>query len=1021
MPSAASFLPAHLLGMLSRRKGRPDLPMEDRFEAAIMCADGGSAGPDGRGWTGPFVTACDRFGGSVAVLRSTFALALFPRARAVKGAEAAAAACLAATEGGVRLSIHCGTVTSLVVGGSARLVPLVVGSAMGTALRRHVKSAAGSVVLSPVARKRGATEAAARAHALPRARLAPSVSSKLVPRALRSLSGDTVGVVALVELRGQRVAGIAAATAAIVEHLAEHGGVLLRAEPTEAGVLLTLVAGPDCECEGWAAELWSSLGDRARGMRLAAAHGPLCFVRLGAEPRMAVDVLGDPVDRVRAGLVGLPWGRQEVLPSPAPRRRAARRSAAASRPAIRAALIGRTEEMSELRATLDQAVAGQGGGMSVSGPAGIGKSRLAEELLASATGCGAVGHRVRVARSGEAALAPVARLVASMLGVPDGSSRAALADAAGRELQLLGVGDRARAIVLDLIGAVDGTEATSPSEVVAALLEVLARLDAPQLLVLEDMQWADDATVDVAGRLAVGCRGLRVLVVAVHREAADVLEECLGIALHPLGADESLQLARALWPDVGDAMAKAIATHSGGSPAYVVNGVWLAYESRGGSPPLPATLGELHARRVELLPVPARLVAQIGAVIGRTFFLEVLLRFEEAIAAAGQGLRALEDRGMVTRERIVGGGGRQWVRCELSHDLLRDALLGLGDESQRQRIHAAVALAIEELFADMARQTVGLRAHHWERAGEPARASRAYREAARESVRRGALRHAARSYRACLSLHDGATLSSVAVRCELATAVELRRGGTESALVELERARVEAHECGDPRALVVALRSIAAVGGVAPVRDELVAAYGAALARARAEGAKRREAVLLAGLAMLRPSGAAAGEDAVGLLERARALARETGDRRTEGRTLDHLAEAALSAGRARDAAAYLAQAIRIHHELGGSRLESLELARLASLLSDREQLDDARALWQRALELEVAAGDMARQGVARLALARLARLAGDPSGAARELADARRCLEAEPGAHLQALLEAESAEVPRVRDPDRA
>ena len=166
-----------------------------------------------------------------------------------------------------------------------------------------------------------------------------------------------------------------------------------------------------------------------------------------------------------------------------------------------AALVARDDEIASLRSALDKARAGEGSLVLLSGDAGVGKSALASALAEQA---GVTVLRGAAAQTRTEPHGPLVAALRSYLhAVPAGL------DGCGPLRSHL-------AVVLPELGdAVDGDRATLFEAFRCALVTVTQR--GPALMVLDDLHWSDEATLDVLAALAPHLRDLPILVIAAYR------------------------------------------------------------------------------------------------------------------------------------------------------------------------------------------------------------------------------------------------------------------------------------------------------------------------------------------------------------------------------------------------------------------------------------------------------------------------------------------------------------------------
>ncbi|GAA1926960.1 hypothetical protein GCM10009815_21830 [Nocardioides marmoribigeumensis] len=409
------------------------------------------------------------------------------------------------------------------------------------------------------------------------------------------------------------------------------------------------------------------------------------------------------------------WLRGSPSP-PRPADRAAERLDR-TRPVPRARVpwetVGRAAEERALTGLLEQAAGGDLALGTLVGEPGIGKSRLVEQVVAEAR---AMGFAVGVGRCSQDDGAP-----------PLWPWRAVLRAIAEQRAE------EPPRVSLD-------TDAEDPERAAFDAWESLATVvrrwaaEQPVLVVLEDLHWADRATLRALAHLvATQDDGVALAVLATRRPfpppegtSGDVEElltrrHATRLDLGGLTREESRALvAHVADQPVPDAQVDNWHERSGGNPFFLVE---LA-RTRAGEL-VPSTLRELLLRRLHPLPDGTADLLRQAAVAGREFSLEVVA------AAAGADPdavdRALDDAralGLV-RDREVG-------RLAFDHALTRDALVGALPPVRRARLHARVAHALET-DADLAlvvpeQERVSELASHWLAAG-PTHAARAWRAA----------------------------------------------------------------------------------------------------------------------------------------------------------------------------------------------------------------------------------------------------------------------------------------------------
>jgi DNA-binding SARP family transcriptional activator/predicted ATPase len=423
-------------------------------------------------------------------------------------------------------------------------------------------------------------------------------------------------------------------------------------------------------------------------------------------------------------------------------------------------LVGRAAEWAQLR-TAWAATAGRRSHFAlISGEAGIGKTRLAEELLEWARGEGIDVARTRsYATEAQLAYAPVTDWLRS----------AALRPGIGR-LDAVWLTEIAR-----LLPELREThrELPAPEPLIESwqrqrlytgiVRAVLARREALVLLI-DDLQWCDQDTMhwlhyilhlDVDARLLVVGTARAEEVSAHHPLTSFVYDlrrhgQLTELTLGPLNADETASLAAQVARCELDAgAASRLYRETEGHPLFVVEGVRAELldptppGSAGfgplGAPPesLPADRRSLPPRvqaviqmRLAQLSPGAQRLASVAATIGRDFTLAVLSRACDPDDANDNG--PLEGLDELWRRRIIREHGAG--RFDFSHDRLREVAYAGTGPIRRSLLHRRVAEALLHHASDLDAVS-GQIAGHYDRGGMPDDAIRFYQRAADVATR----------------------------------------------------------------------------------------------------------------------------------------------------------------------------------------------------------------------------------------------------------------------------------------------
>jgi DNA-binding SARP family transcriptional activator len=484
--------------------------------------------------------------------------------------------------------------------------------------------------------------------------------------------------------------------------------------------------------------LHTLVGDRAGAIRVYAE----CVEILQREMAMAP---GPRIQELHARLMTTPATLSEVA------------SAGHAQWSDSVPLIGRREAWRQVTGAWRRAAGGRAHLLVVAGEAGIGKSRLAAELVVWVERQGGSTASTRsYAAEGRLAFAPVA----------DWLRTAALRTALSRLSPVWG--SEVSRLLPEL--REQDPELPEPQPVRESwqrlrMFEAFSRAalagGGPLLLVLDDLQWTDTETLAWLRYLLRFAPEARLLVVATIRaeegdaepalpaflaelRSDDLLSE---IALGPLDESETAELAARL---TGRPLPVAEATRlhreTGGNPLFVVETVRAAtlHESAPGTA-LPPKIQAVIASRLVRLSPEARALAALAATVGQHFTLDLLAEASGLeLGALGRALEELWQRRLV---RDHGNGV-----YDFSHDRVREVAYAETGPVRHQLLHRQVAHALETLHGHDIDVVSGRVAAHYERAGQPARAIAHYRRAGERAKGLHAYGEAIQLFRKALAL-----------------------------------------------------------------------------------------------------------------------------------------------------------------------------------------------------------------------------------------------------------------------------
>lgn len=403
--------------------------------------------------------------------------------------------------------------------------------------------------------------------------------------------------------------------------------------------------------------------------------------------------------------------------------------------------VGRDRELGALVEAFEQARAGHGRLVAVCGDAGIGKSRLVEELVRHAA---LPADRVFTGRCFEQAGAPsywpwvrVLRAYGATRGI-DGFR----AD--------VGVHVQAFATLLPELlpaGATSSPGDAGDLEARYRLFEATVNLfrvaaSEPLVIVLEDVQWADDASLGLLELLAQELDGTRLLLLITYRDResarlprslAEAVRRGERIALRGLDTEAVAAIvARAGKAEPASSLVTRLAEVSGGNPFFleellrtlVQEGRLEVSHSATAPLTLPDTIRASIRRHLDVLSDADRELLSVAAVAGYEFDVALLeLATERPAAVVLERLEAPIAHGVVVDESAG--------RFRFAHALLRETLYGDIRTSARVRLHARIGDALERLHGNDDVAPLGTLAHHFLHAALLGTAPKAVEYAAR--------------------------------------------------------------------------------------------------------------------------------------------------------------------------------------------------------------------------------------------------------------------------------------------------
>ncbi|MBV9278887.1 MAG: tetratricopeptide repeat protein, partial [Chloroflexi bacterium] len=389
-------------------------------------------------------------------------------------------------------------------------------------------------------------------------------------------------------------------------------------------------------------------------------------------------------------------------------------------------LIGRERELRQLDSLLRDARAGQGRLVALVADPGLGKSRLVEEFWKRHLDVGFARVYAAAPSFGESIpYSMLSNVIRSLLFGEAADHEITVEELRTRLAALLPVErnvDDAVALLDDFLG-IEGGEETEVAQLearsrqamltnVLKMLLVARSRHQPLLLNLEDLHWADSASLDVLTPLLTGIQNLQVMVLLTHRprfsHSWSSLTFYREIRLQVLSREHAIDLlaeffgSNAIPVEVGE----RVIDKSGGNPFFLeqlLNNLVQtgAVVQRGGrwelagdlsSLSVPDTIQEILQARIDQLPRSARGILETAAVIGRNFLHRLLQAVSDNGSSVDDQLKLLKRQEFISEKSVV-----PELEYMFTHALMQDVVYHGLPEARRRVLHERVAQAIESL------------------------------------------------------------------------------------------------------------------------------------------------------------------------------------------------------------------------------------------------------------------------------------------------------------------------------------
>jgi class 3 adenylate cyclase/tetratricopeptide (TPR) repeat protein len=616
-------------------------------------------------------------------------------------------------------------------------------------------------------------------------------------------------------------------------------------------------------------------------------------------------------------------------------------------------IIGRKSELVQFHGLLHSCLeCGYGQNIFVRGEAGIGKTRLVEEMTSLAHEVKFACHKALIldfgAGKGQEA---IPSLVRSLLDITQGSSKRERELALERAEREGSVKPDNRVFLNDLLDLKQPLELSTLYDAMdpqarkegkrAALIEMLKSLALrrPVFIVVEDLHWADDITLDYLARLAATVTECKALIVFTTRAEGDPIDSSwrarAGEApivtwdLSPLRKEEAAKLVSD-YIDTNDSLARSCIERAAGNPLFLKQ--LLLSVKKGTSESIPDSIKSLVLSRMDQLSNENKLALQAASVLGQRFELDSL-RF--LIVTPGFECHELVERHLLRPE------GSLYL---FSHALIQEGAYSSLLKKQRIEWHSRAA----KWYAE---HDLILHAEHLEYADDAA-APGAYLKAAQKQFKQFRPERALQLVRAGLNI--ASTSNSFELKCLAGKLLRVMGSTPESIAAYRSASQIAANDTELCRALVGVSEGLE----VTEEHEELIKILVEAEVLAKSSSLSYERAKILklrAGVFFFK-------SDKDTCLEASNAalhFARESGSLEMVARTLSTVADAEFNRGHYNSAFHYFDQCIELAREYGFGRVLAANLPMRGFISHYRNDVEAKTRDHHEAVELAIKTRDL--------------------------------------------------------------
>jgi serine/threonine protein kinase/predicted ATPase len=494
---------------------------------------------------------------------------------------------------------------------------------------------------------------------------------------------------------------------------------------------------------------WTGSGDQQYRISGAAVQ---TATRLAAEANENEILISSECQRVAAPYFEMKahepivlQGKKEILPFSVLKESGLQSRLEAAEKTGLSPYTGREKELNSLKSALDSVKNGEGQLVTISGEAGIGKSRLLfefRELLNLEQERIVQGRSLTYGK--QVSYSPFIEAIRDLLSIAEISSSQSL----DKEVvhRILNV-DKALAEFIPIylhILSIPSKGNSLPKHLARedlrlAIQEALLAIftssakTGPLILILEDWQWTDETSDDVLKQIIESLLNFPILLLITSRPEKVLnfgnLSQETSIRLGPLDRSSSRVIIESVFQadSVSDNLVATIHDHTGGNPFFIEELCHSLFESgkiqvqkgvailtdKWENVPLPQTVDAVIRTRLDRLNVPDREVLRVASVAGREFSRLVLQRSIPDHSQLMRSLESLKSMGLIQQIAVVPEATYKF-RQALTRQVVYESIL----PHQRKLLHGRVGEALEELYPDRQEEYSDLLAYHYGHAEE---------------------------------------------------------------------------------------------------------------------------------------------------------------------------------------------------------------------------------------------------------------------------------------------------------------